>query len=140
MQQRGAGAPLPARPRKRRCNEESQMQRALVKWWDFHSARTFGLPHQLLFSIPNGGGRSGPIAGNLMKLEGLRKGAPDLCLAVRNERRAHGALFLEMKTATGRVSPEQAEYHSILQRQGFRVEVVRSVESAIEIIKDHLHP
>ena len=149
LMKHGLDAQLP--PVKRRRNLEGEMQRALIRWWASAHAG-FGLPECVLFSIPNGGGRSGARLGSILKAEGLRPGAPDLCLAVPRLRTnasgcgsiaqvavtGHSALFLELKTETGRVSIEQHTMHIELRKQGYRVEVVRSFEAATNIIKEYL--
>lgn len=132
-------APL---PRKRRSREESIMQCALLEWWQLN-CRHFGVPEILLFSIPNGGGRSGPKVGAILKAEGLRKGAPDLMLAVpRADPRmgwaGYNALFLELKRREGVVSPEQEVFHELLRKQGYRVEVVRTLNQCIDIVTTYL--
>jgi hypothetical protein len=131
-------------PRKKRRNEESEMQRALVRWFDLQAKSLFGVNPLLLFSIPNGGARSA-VAGAFMKAEGQRRGAPDLMLAVPSLRaigptmsqRVHG-LFLELKTPEGRVKPEQEVFHQLLGERGYQVEIVRSFEQGVEIITEYL--
>ena len=138
-------------PAKRRKNIESEMQRALIKWWQM-ACRGFGVPEILLFSIPNGGG-GGEKRGHWLKLEGCRKGVPDLMLAVpqtdRNQGRTddechaewlpdiHG-LFLELKTTTGRLSPEQEVYHQRLSEAGYKVVVCRSLDECKKVITEYL--
>jgi hypothetical protein len=133
-------------PRKHRDNEESIMQRALVKWWQRNCAR-LGTPEILLMSIPNGGNGDAK-RGSIMKAEGQRKGAPDLLLAKGRIWRPHPTnctaardylgLFLELKTPTGRLSPEQEAFHQRLREQGYKVVVVRSLEEGIKEITDYL--
>jgi hypothetical protein len=145
------GAELPAPvPRKKRSREESIMQCQLLVWWHLN-CRILGAPELALFSIPNGGGRSGPIVGSILRAEGLRKGAPDLFLSVPRETydparhpslsqcftQIHG-LFLELKRKDGVVSPEQEMFHEMLRGQGYRVEVVRDLMQGINIITSYL--
>lgn len=122
-------------PRRRMRNDESRSQQAVIRWWRL-THRTFHVPENLLFSIPNGGRRDA-ITGYLMKKEGARSGIPDLCLAVPS--RGSHALFIEMKTATGRVEPTQGELHQQLRDFGYRVIVCRSSEDAINAIKEYLN-
>lgn len=126
------------------------MQRALIKWWRM-ACRGIGVPELCLFSVPNGGNMDAR-RGSIMKAEGQRKGCPDLFLAKpRIRTNAGGAgsiaqvtasgysgLFLELKTPTGRLSPEQEVYHEILRKQGYRVEVCRTLEECIKTINDYL--
>lgn len=155
LAENGLGAALPA-PKKRK-NEESEMQRDLIIWWR-EACKGFGVPEVLLFSIPNGGG-GGLLRGFWLKAEGLRKGAPDLMLAVAQRYRIklvtlfgqdagksvqspieHHALFLELKTPIGRLDPEQEVFHGLLRASGYRVEVVRSLEQAQSVITEYLKP
>jgi hypothetical protein len=138
-------------PRKVRNNDESVMQRQLIRWWRSYCP-SFGVPEFLLMSIPNGF-NGDARRGSVMKAEGLRRGAPDLFLSVpqkdRNQGRSdnecyadwlsdlHG-LFLELKTPTGRLSPEQEVFHQRLTEQGYKVVVVRSLEEGIREITDYL--
>lgn len=138
----------PPLPRKKRSNEESRMQQALLAWWRANH-KHFGVHEWLLFAIPNGR-RKGAITGATLKREGVRKGVPDLMLAVRGgeivrapERKEaiygeRHALFLELKTLTGIVTPEQKEYHAVLAAQGYRVVVVRSLIEGINAITTYL--
>ncbi len=127
------------------------MQRALIKWWTAN-CRHFGVPELCLFSVPNGFNGSAK-RGSVMKKEGQRRGCPDLMLAVpqadRNQGRSdnecheewlpdlHG-LFLELKTPSGRLSPEQEVYHEILAKQGYKVVVCRSLGECIDQITTYL--
>lgn len=141
----GAELPPPV-PRKKRKNEESVMQRALVKWFD-HNAAKLGVHPLCLMSIPNGF-NGDARRGSVLKAEGLRRGAPDLLLAVYRPWRPSKtlctpakddyALFLELKTPAGRLSPEQEVYHEILRNQGYRVVVIRSLFDGINEITAYL--
>lgn len=152
--QANAGVPLasltipPAPVKKRRKNEESEMQRRICRWWGM-ACKNFDVPEVLLFKIANDGKRT-PIGGRLDKLAGLRRGAPDLCLAVARPRYKHekvekyfermeaNSLYLELKTETGRVSAEQQTFHQHLRAAGYKVEIVRSFDQAVEVITGYL--
>lgn len=138
-------APIPKKPRN---NEESVMQRALVRWWALN-CRHFDVPELCLLSIPNGGNGSAK-RGSIMKAEGQRKGAPDLMLAVTRTIIApikpgcaacivdYSALFLELKTAKGTLSPEQEVFHEILAKQGYKVVVCITLQQCIDTITTYL--
>ena len=144
-----AGLPRP-KVRFKNNNEESRSQKAVIKWFQF-ACKGFGVPEIMLFAIPYGVRRS-VISGAILKAEGMRVGCPDLFLAVprgicsqlttsSTERLLSyktPGLFLEMKTATGRVSPEQEVYHGLLEKHGYRVAVCRSSEEAIQRITNYL--
>jgi len=70
------------------------------------------------------------------KAAGLIKGVPDLCLPVAAG--GYHGLWIELKTATGRVSPEQREWLAGLTVQGYRAVVCRGAAAAITEIVDYL--
>ncbi len=151
LAQNGLAAQLPTPPvRKKRKNEEGEMQRALMTWWHGY-AQDHGIPEHLLFAIPNGSAlgygkeeyqvKHRHIRGKLMKLEGLRPGCPDLMLA---KTRFYGfglsysGLFVEMKLPKGVVSDEQTQFIHDLRNQGYKVEVCRSLDEAVKTITQYL--
>lgn len=111
-----------ARPR---TGTELQEQSALVAW-----AGTMTRVHPelaLLYAIPNGHA-VGYKAGRRANREGRRKGMPDLCLPVPGG--PYHALYVEMKTATGRVTAEQSAVHDELRTYGNAVVVARGWDEA----------
>lgn len=90
---------------------------------------------KLLFAIPNAGKRSIGAAA-YMRSEGLKSGVPDVCLPV--PRGEYGALYIEMKTIKGKVSPNQAAWVADLQAAGNKVEVCRTYEDAVKALSDYL--
>lgn len=121
------------------------MQRALIKWWQAN-CRHFNVPEILLFSIPNGF-NGDARRGSVMKAEGQRKGCPDLMLAVprhlgcpdyHKSEFNYAGLFLELKTPSGRVSPEQEVFHQRLTERGYKVVVCRSMVECINQITTYL--
>ncbi len=119
------------------------MQRALLGWWHTYCG-TFQCHPWLLFSIPNGSNWDAK-RGSILRAEGLRRGVPDLLLAVARQpelsaafwRGWHG-LFLELKTVKGVLSPEQKQYHALLKAAGYQVAVIRSLEEGIATITEYL--
>lgn len=129
------GENLPVPPtRKTRDNSESRSQILLIKWWAVE-CRNRKIPEFLLMSFPLQGART-PINGGRMKAEGCRKGSLDLLLAVSSN--GASGLFIEMKTATGRVSPEQKAMIDALRHEGYSVEICRSTGEAIKAIEHYL--
>ena len=60
------------------------------------------------------------------------KGFPDLC----GFRRSDGkAVYIEVKTTTGRIRPEQQHFIDVARRAGALAGIARSVEEAMEVIK-----
>lgn len=69
-----------------------------------------------------------------MKAEGVRAGVPDLFLPVA--RQGFHGLWIELKSAKGRVTTVQAAWHERLRAQGYRVVVCRGwCEARDEIVK-----
>lgn len=67
---------------------------------------------------------------------GVKKGVPDLCLPS-----AHGkyhGLYIEMKTETGRASPEQLWWIEELNKAGFLAKVCQGWESAVRLLEWYL--
>ena len=67
---------------------------------------------------------------------GVRAGFPDLILCIA--RNGYHGLFIELKTAKGRQSENQKYYQYVLEEQGYRYGVVRSIEEFIQIISEYL--
>ena len=74
---------------------EHKIQVALCQWL----AAVHTVEYALTFAVPNGGHRHVAVAAKL-KAEGVKRGVPDLFMAVpRGDK--HG-LFIELKTEKGR--------------------------------------
>jgi hypothetical protein len=121
--------------RKRRKNDESRMQCALISWWHVAHAG-FGVPERLLFKVSNDGLRS-PVMGAIMKREGLRAGVPDLMLCV--PRGIYHALFLELKLPTGKVSDDQKAFIADAWAHNYSAYVAYSLDEAINDITAYLN-
>jgi len=61
---------------------------------------------------------------------GLMPGAPDLVVVKRGR-----VLFLEVKTAKGKVSEKQSEVHDLLRLHGMEVRVVRDIDDITDLIQ-----
>ncbi len=129
----GENIPVP-KERKKRTNEEAQIQGAVIVWWR-HACRSFDVPESLLFAIPNGGWRDMRTAVAL-KREGVRKGTSDLFLAVA--RRGIPGLFIEMKRPGGEVQPEQKEFMAAASKQGYDARLCYSFDEAVATITSYL--
>lgn len=128
---------------------EHDEQVAVVAW-----CRLNKIP---IFSVPNGavlGGRNKYALLNKLKAEGLEPGVPDLFIPKEGGRKElsgenysnvritviayQNGLFIEMKSAHGRVKPDQQAWVEMLKKNGYRVVICRSAEEAILCIKDYL--
>lgn len=113
---------------------ESQHQRLLFEWWHY-AHKQYKLPEFALYHTPNEGKRS-YITAARMKAEGMRKGVPDIVLAVPSS--GYGALYIELKTAKGRVSREQLDFLSLLDRCGNKAVLCRGWVAAKAVIEEYL--
>ncbi|MET0084855.1 MAG: VRR-NUC domain-containing protein, partial [Sedimenticola sp.] len=114
---------------------EHQEQAALFRWAEFARARHPEL--ELMFAIPNGGHRHKAVAAR-MKVEGVKRGVPDICVPVPRD--GYHGLYIELKTARGTASKEQKLWLRQLQTQGYRVAVCRGWEAARGLIENYLNP
>lgn len=100
--------------------------------------------YALFFHIPNGGLRT-PVESVAFKCQHAKAGVPDYLLAKPRflqdnpcQSFYYHGLFLELKTRTGRVKPEQTAWHERLRQQGYRVEVVRSLPEFMAVVSEYL--
>lgn len=87
-------------------------------------------PDLTVFAIPNGGYRH-PREAKKLKDTGTLKGVADLCVLLGQGR----AGFIEMKTPTGRMSPEQKAFQMTCEIQGNPYEVCKSVDDVLATLK-----
>lgn len=108
---------------------EDQFQHSIVNLLD-----AILLADQVAWShFPAGGYFLTPAArGRLYRL-GLKQGFPDLVICYSMGR----VLWLEVKTATGNVSPAQRAMHLLLRRLGHHVVVVRKIEHVIAALLEY---
>jgi hypothetical protein len=106
----------------------------LVDWLaELHPAHAGELED--VWATSNGGKRPRGEAGR-MRESGQRKGVLDVeCLVPM--RGAHG-LLIEMKSAAGKTTPEQAARMERLRRRGYAVHLARSWQEAGQILCDYL--
>lgn len=148
LSEQGLGAKLsvPVK-RKKRGNEESRMQREVIRFWKaFAKEQEPSLPENLLFAIPNGSVlghgkeeyqvRHRQIRGKLLKLEGLRPGVFDLFLSVARKG-VHG-MYIELKAGDNQTSKEQDMFMYDVRSEGYCAVVCWSAEEAIQNIKHYL--
>ncbi len=117
-----------------KLRNEDAIQAEIVRW---SYAETKNQPDLwLLHHCPNGGFR-GMQAGMRFKALGVKAGVPDVVLPV--PRGKYYGLWIEVKTATGKVSDSQKEWHERLTKIGHFVVVIRTAEEGIETIKQYLN-
>lgn len=115
---------------------EQQHQQALIEWagWVRLGRRKLV---DYLWHTPNGGARSKAEAG-ILKSMGVKRGIPDLQLAIAVTP-FHG-LFIEMKSLGETLSSEQREVHELLREEGYRVDTCFTIDEAKHSIERYLLP
>jgi hypothetical protein len=109
---------------KRRKTPEEDLHRAAFEWVGLMSGRQRIL--RWMFHTPNGGKRPKSESGKL-KAMGQRPGVPDLMLPRR--RGVYAGLAVELKSATGRLSPYQREWLAALDEEGYLTAVCRDLDA-----------
>lgn len=89
-----------------------------------------------LHAIPNGGLRSKATAA-LLRAEGVKTGVSDVFLPV--SRHGQHGLYIEMKAGKNTPTPEQKEFMSFVDGQGYRTAVCWTWLEAVQVICDYLN-
>ena len=110
-------------------NIEHKGQCAFIKWV------RYAHPGLLVAAIPNGGNRDA-ITGRKLKDEGVLAGFPDILVA--RQGKSHPMLFIEMKSAKGKLSESQKTIKEKLEWEGYLVVVCHSWEEAKEAVEGYL--
>lgn len=109
---------------------ETQEQKQLIQW-----CRT-DPRYQYLFHIPNETvGGSGWLIRN--RQLGVKAGVPDLFYPVPLQG-CHG-LFIEMKSETGRIRPEQKKWIEALRTLGYRCVVAHGWKEAKAALEEYVN-
>ncbi len=102
---------------------------------DFHKHvwNNYPLTRYLCFHIPNEAKRTGYA---YMTAMGMVGGIPDYICNFPSG--AYRSLYLEFKSADGKLSENQKKAQAALRFNSIRVEVVRTFEEALEIFKAYI--
>ena len=128
---------MEARVKKRRATNEADLQEAIVNYCHLQ------YPHVTILHIPNGGKR-GYNAQREVKRNGTLKGVSDLFIAKLKIHHydvadtVKGGLWIEVKSATGRLRVEQAYFLDKMKQKGYETAVIYDLDSAIKIIDQYL--
>ena len=115
---------------------ENMHQAALIKWWAVWCKKK-AYPEEALIHIPNEGKRS-YVTGRILRGMGMRKGVPDLFLAVPSN--GHAGLWIELKREKGKATPEQKAYCETLRGLGYAAQICYGWEEARSMIEAYLRP
>lgn len=114
---------------------EAQNQAALFRWSRQPKIRALWPALKLLYHIKNET-KEGPAQVAADRAMGVKKGVPDLCLPVA--RGGYHALYIELKTAQGRISREQDWWLQALEEVGAYACVCRGWEEAARRLEWYL--
>lgn len=106
---------------------EHEIQASFFDWIETQRAK-----HPVLnyfFAIPNGANKS-MSARMKFKREGLRPGVPDVCCPIPSANGKYFGLFIEFKSAGGKVSMDQEVWINNLRTVGHQVLVLRDWRDA----------
>ncbi len=113
---------------------EHLIQKAFFDWWRVY------MPNedlqQMMFAIPNGGARN-VVTGKKLKAEGVRRGIPDVFLAIA--RLGYHGLFIEFKAGKNKPSKEQAQFIETATKNGYLCVVCYDWVKAKEMVEAYMH-
>jgi len=115
---------------------EEREQARLVRWSHKPSVRALMPQLAYLHHSPNGGKRDA-FTGAQMTALGVKRGFPDLILPAPSSTGAYSGLAIEMKSATGQLSPEQRTWLTHFSAQHWDITIARSADAAREAICRH---
>jgi hypothetical protein len=111
---------------------EDILQAKVFKWFHNTYCTATKTPKYCIFAVPNGGYRTTKEAMKL-KATGVVSGVSDLIVVLKNK-----TLYVELKTATGKQSPDQLRFQTTVEALGHKYYLVRTLEQFQEIIKSEL--
>ena len=121
------------KPRTKRNAQPESIEQAKVVAWARANENNY--PYLwLLHSSLNGVKLSKAQAGKALK-QGMKKGVPDLFLPVKQG--GFSGLYIEMKSAKGRISIEQSKFLKDVSDNGYAAFVCYSADDAIKRIKNY---
>lgn len=120
---------------KNNFKSEAMEQCELIKWVDSCVKTNIHPELAMLYAVPNGGRRDKAEAAHL-KMQGVKAGVPDLCLAVPKGK-YHG-LYIEMKVHPNKTTAVQEIWLKNLSFYGYAVKVCYSCVAAKITLEHYL--
>ena len=112
---------------------EDSIQRGFFKWVKYQEGIYPLL--KALHAIPNGGSRN-IIEATKLKSTGTRAGVPDMFLPYNNG--TYNGLYLELKSAKGKLSKSQEYFIPLLEQANFLCVVCKSSTEAIDTVLKYI--
>lgn len=106
---------------------EAQEQRAVVEYLDWLKVPYYHVPNERKCS---------PQQGAQLKRLGVKAGVPDICIPVPMG--GYHALYIEMKSKTGRASMPQRQWIRTLRRYGNYADICYGADEAIALISHYM--
>jgi hypothetical protein len=107
------------------------IQAQIYKWYhNTYCTKNNEKPH-VIFAVPNGGLRSKSEAMTL-KATGVVAGVSDMIIISPNK-----IFFIEVKTETGKQSPDQKDFEQKVKSMGYDYFLVRSLDQFKAIINEN---
>jgi hypothetical protein len=114
---------------------EADEQKKVIQWARISSKNVIKYPMlTMLHCSLNGVPLTASQAGRA-KQQGMLRGVPDLFLPV--PKNGYFGLFIEMKSAHGRPTPEQLEFLNNVGSMGYMTKICYSADEAIEVIQKY---
>lgn len=113
-------------PKKKKGKPEEYLQAAIVRYYRLQYPERYGM----LFSNHNNANSA--AQGEKAKAQGRVAGVADLTYLKGNGQ----VVFIECKTPTGKQSQEQKQWQKLIESNGYRYEIVRSIEDAKKIFEE----
>lgn len=107
---------------------ESKLQQEIFTWHWNNRPKERGLLFMVYNTPPNA------KAGAILKGMGMIAGVSDMIYLSP----LHGAILIELKTATGRQSPDQKKWQKAIENARYSYVIVRSLEDFKKIIEPYL--
>jgi len=115
-------------------HKEDDEQKALIQWANATKQNRESIG-AYLFAIPNGGKRN-PKEARRLKAQGVKAGVSDLFLPLAHG--GHLGLWLEMKSALGKLTDTQEDWLLKMEKQGYEIAVCYNWMQARDTIKRYL--
>lgn len=106
---------------------EAQEQRAVVEYLEWLKLPFYHVANERNCS---------PQRGAMLKRLGVQSGVPDLCIPVPMG--GYHALYIEMKSKSGRPSINQRKWIKALRKYGNYAEICYGADQAIELISQYM--
>jgi len=105
---------------------EARIQQDIVRWYRNEFCLKHHSPRSIILSIPNS-------KNPLLRETGMMPGASDL-MVIHNKGLIDDIYFIEVKTPTGRQSPNQKKFQEHIEQMVLGYHIVRSLEEFKQLI------